>query len=182
MKIDFSNTGVIITVGLILFLVVDAFVMYFVFLKAKNKPVLTVGDLAPDFNLQATYGRQISLSQYAGKNVVIVFYPADQTPGCTQQLCSLRDDYSQFQSKDTEIIAINSGSIESHEAFANKQNYTYPILVDTGGQVAKAYGVDGPFVLTQRMVFLVNKHGKIAWIYKGIQDNKELLKIIEANQ
>src|SRR5690606_16526612 len=91
---------------------------------------LSVGTTAPDFDLPATGGRQVRLSDFRGRNLIIVFYPKDQTPGCTRQLCALRDDKELFAGLNTAIIASNPDSVESHERFAEAQNYDFPILVD----------------------------------------------------
>jgi peroxiredoxin Q/BCP len=178
MNIDFTSPTTIIILLFLLTIPVDILVLKYVANKNKVAP-LKVGAIAPEFDLKGTYGRQIRLADYRGQNVVLVFYPMDQTPGCTQQLCSLRDDYSQLQSVETEVLAINGGNQESHEAFAKKQNYSYPLLVDENGLVSKAYGVAGPFGLTQRTVFLIDKQGVIQWIFSGIQDNQELLTKIK---
>ena len=111
MNIDFSSPTTIIILVFILIIPIDIFVLRYVTQKNKVQ-LLKVGDVAPEFDLKGTYGRQIKLGDSRGKNVVLVFYPMDQTPGCTQQLCSLRDTYSQFQSTETEVFAINSGNQE----------------------------------------------------------------------
>lgn len=140
---------------------------------------LTVGTQAPDFDLPATGGKQVKLSDYRGKNLIIVFYPKDQTPGCTQQLCALRDDTDLFQGLNTEFIASNPDSVESHERFSAAQSYKFPILVDADRSMAKAYHAlkeDGKGI--QRTVYILDTNGVIRYAKQGLPPNTELAEII----
>jgi peroxiredoxin Q/BCP len=142
---------------------------------------LPVGAPAPDFNLPATGGRQIKLSDYRGKNVILVFYPKDQTPGCTQQLCALRDDTELFQGLNTEFLASNPDSVESHEAFCTKQGYKFPILVDADRSMARAYHAlkdDGKGI--QRTVYIIDQDGVIRYAKQGLPPDTELADAIRA--
>lgn len=142
---------------------------------------LPVGAQAPDFNLPATGGLQVKLSDYAGKNLIIVFYPKDQTPGCTQQLCALRDDTALFQSLNTEFIGSNPDSVESHERFRAAQNYQFPILVDADRRMATAYHAlkpDGKGI--QRTVYIIDGHGVIRYAKQGLPPNTELADVIRS--
>ncbi len=145
---------------------------------------LTVGEKAPNFNLIAAVGsdgqQQVQLADYQGKNVVLVFYPMDNTPGCTIQLCSLRDDYEKFEAANTAILAANPASLSSHQGFAKKQNYQFPILVDSDKTMAKAYGVNGAMGFNKRTVYLIDPKGIIQWVHSGIQDNETLLAKIKS--
>ncbi|MBX2860765.1 MAG: peroxiredoxin [Vampirovibrio sp.] len=143
---------------------------------AAKAEALQAGMKAPGFNLTATFNRKVSLNQYRGKQfVLIAFYPMDNTPGCTIQLCSLRDDAAKFKATGTAILASNPGSLKSHEDFAKKQNYEYPLLVDQRKAMAKAYGVLNPLGFVNRTVFLIDRQGVIRHVYKGTQDNEEVL-------
>lgn len=147
-----------------------------------KQPILSIGDKAPDFDLPAT-GQQgrIKLSQLtqSGKNVLLVFYPMDNTPGCTIQLCSLRNDYEQFANKNTVVLGINPGSLKSHEGFVKSQNLPFPIVVDQGKQMAKSYGVLGALGFVDRSVFLIDKNNTIRLVVEGTQNNKEVLAEID---
>ena len=147
----------------------------------QTQPMLKTGDKAPDFDLPATDGNRAKLSQYtqAGRNVLLVFYPMDNTPGCTIQLCSLRNDYKQFADKNTVILGINPSSLKSHAGFAKAQNLPFPLLVDNGKEMAKAYGVLGPMGFVNRSVFLIDRHGVIQLVVNGIQNNKNVLNTID---
>lgn len=140
---------------------------------------LPVGIQAPDFNLPATGGLQVKLSDYKGKNLIIVFYPKDQTPGCTQQLCALRDDTELFQALNTEFIGCNPDSVESHERFRTAQNYQFPILVDADRSMARAYHAlkeDGKGI--QRTVYIIDEHGVIRYSRQGLPPDTELADAI----
>jgi peroxiredoxin Q/BCP len=143
-------------------------------------PLLPLGTQAPDFDLPATGGRQVKLSDYSGKNLIIVFYPKDQTPGCTQQLCALRDDTELFQGLNTEFLASNPDSMESHEKFAAAQSYQFPILVDANRTMAKAYRAlkeDGKGI--QRTVYIIDAKGVIRFAKQGLPPDSELIEIIK---
>lgn len=141
---------------------------------------LPVGTKAPDFDLLATGDKQVSLSDYKGKNLIIVFYPKDQTPGCTQQLCALRDDTEMFKALNTEFIASNPDSIESHERFCAAQNYQFPILVDADRKMAKAYHAlkeDGKGI--QRTVYIIDESGVVRYSKQGLPSDAELARVIQ---
>lgn len=141
---------------------------------------LPVGTKAPDFDLPATGGRQVKLSDYQGKNLIIVFYPKDQTPGCTQQLCALRDDTELFQGLNTEFLGSNPDSMESHEKFAAAQGYKFPIAVDANRLMAKAYRAlkeDGKGI--QRTVYIIDAKGVIRFAKQGLPPDSELVEIIQ---
>lgn len=145
-----------------------------------TNPLLPLGTQAPDFDLPATGGRQVKLSDYLGKNLIIVFYPKDQTPGCTQQLCALRDDTALFQGLNTEFLGSNPDSMESHEKFASAQSYQFPILVDANRTMAKAYRAlkeDGKGI--QRTVYIIDAKGVIRFAKQGLPPDSELVEIIK---
>lgn len=142
---------------------------------------LSIGTPAPDFNLPATGGKSVKLADYQGKNLIIVFYPKDQTPGCTQQLCALRDDTELFKGLNTEFIASNPDSVESHERFAAAQNYHFPILVDAERTMAQAYHAlkeDGKGI--QRTVYIVDQAGIIRYAKQGLPPDTELADAIRS--
>ena len=127
---------------------------------------LAVGSPAPHFTLPDQNGRPVSLRDFQGeKNVLLVFYPGDNTSVCTKQLCELRDDWSTLQSKDTVVLGINPQSAESHQKFITKQHYPFPLLVDKGQKVARDYHASG--LIVRRTVYLVGKDGRIQFAERG---------------
>ncbi len=145
---------------------------------------LSVGTLAPDFSLPASgvNGKTLSLSDYRGQNLIIVFYPKDQTPGCTRQLCALRDDTDAFKALNTAFIGSNPGTLESHEKFAAAQNYAFPILVDTDRAMATAYHAlkESPPTSIQRTVYIIDTQGIIRYAQQGLPADETLMKAIKA--
>jgi peroxiredoxin Q/BCP len=142
---------------------------------------LPLGTQAPDFDLPATGGVQVKLADFQGKNLIIVFYPKDQTPGCTQQLCALRDDTEMFKQLNTAFIASNPDSVESHERFCAAQGYQFPILVDAERSMAKAYHAlkeDGKGI--QRTVYILDGEGVVRYAKQGLPSDVELADAIRA--
>jgi thioredoxin-dependent peroxiredoxin len=148
--------------------------------KIKPEPQAEVGKKAPDFTLKGTKGANVTLSQLKGKNVLLAFYPMDNTPGCTIQLCSLRDNLGEYKAQNTEVFGINPGSLDSHEGFSAKHSYTFPLLTDEGGKVTKAYGVMGFAGMPSRSVFLIDKEGIIRYMQAGTQNDQEMIEILSA--
>ena len=127
-----------------------------------------VGDKAPPFTLPATGGSRISLSDFAGKAVVLVFYPGDDTPVCTKQLGSYSRDLDEFETLNAQVLGVSAQSIESHEMFAGKQGLKFPLLSDSDKSVAGLYGTLGPLGFPRRSVFIVDKHGVIRYAHRAI--------------
>ena len=127
-----------------------------------------VGDKAPKFSLPATGGSTVSLDDYAGKPVVLVFYPGDDTPVCTKQLNSYNRDLGEFEALDAQILAISAQGIDSHESFAGKHGLKFPLLADTDKAVASLYGTLGPLGFARRSVFIIDREGVIRYAHRAI--------------
>lgn len=142
--------------------------------------LLEVGSDAPDFTLSSSYGDPVTLSSYRDRmNVCLVFYPEDGTPGCTRQLCALRDDAEEFVEADVERFGVNPGSLKSHQEFAQQHEIDFPLLVDTDLQVARDYNavdLEEPRVL--RTVYVVDKRGKVAFAARGYPETSEILEAV----
>jgi peroxiredoxin Q/BCP len=120
-----------------------------------------VGDPAPDFELDGTEGR-FKLSEQRGQRVVLLFYPGDNTPVCTRQFCSYRDNPEAMGSLDAVVVGISSQSVDSHRSFAEKNSLNVPLLADEGGKVATAYGATRGPLGTSRAVVIVDESGTVA--------------------
>ena len=129
---------------------------------------ISVGDIAPDFALPATGGRTVKLSDYRGQPVVVVFYPGDDTPVCTKQLCSYNNELAQFADVGAQVLAISAQDLESHERFAAKHKFTFPLLSDTDKSVAGKYGTLGPLGFPRRSVFVVDAAGVVRYAHRAI--------------
>jgi peroxiredoxin len=129
---------------------------------------LSVGDQAPDFTLPGTGGRSYSLSSFKGTTVVVVFYPGDETPVCTKQLNSYNNELSAFDEVGAQVLAISSQDVESHEQFAAKYGFKFPLLADVDKTVAGLYGTVGPLGFPRRSVFVVDAQGIVRYAHRAI--------------
>jgi peroxiredoxin Q/BCP len=127
-----------------------------------------VGDKAPDFTLPGTGGRTYSLADFAGKPLVLVFYPGDDTPVCTKQLNAYNDGLEQFTDLDAQIVGVSAQSVTSKEAFAGRHGFDFPLLADIDKSVAAAYGTLGPIGFPRRSVFIIDAEGVIRYAHKAI--------------
>ena len=128
-----------------------------------------VGDRAPAFTLPGTGDRKYSLADYAGRPVVLVFYPGDDTPVCTKQLNTYNDGLDQFTALGAQVLAISAQDIASHERFSAKHGgFDFPLLADTDKAVAAAYGTLGPIGFPRRSVFIVDADGVIRYAHRAI--------------
>jgi peroxiredoxin Q/BCP len=127
-------------------------------------PPATVGDPAPDFTLADTNGAPVALSAlWADKPVLLVFYPGDDTPVCTAQLCEYRDRWTDFTAAGVAVLGINPAEVARHAGFATKHRLPFPVLADAGGACCAAYGATGWFGGTRRVVVLIARGGRVAW-------------------
>jgi thioredoxin-dependent peroxiredoxin len=118
------------------------------------------GDRAPDFELEGTEGR-FRLADHRGRRVVLLFYPGDNTPVCTKQFCSYRDNAEDLGELDAVFVGISSQDLDSHASFTAKHGLNVPLLADEGGAVAKQYGAHAPVVGTKRAVIIVDEDGVV---------------------
>jgi peroxiredoxin Q/BCP len=135
--------------------------------QAKDK--VEVGSVAPDFTLPSQSGEMVSLEDFLGrKPVVLFFYPKDDSPGCTQQVCAFRDDYEEFGKLDAEVIGISSDSVESHRSFAAKHRLPYTLVSDEGGRVRKLYGVPNTLGLFPgRVTYVIDREGVVRHVFSS---------------
>ena len=129
---------------------------------------VSVGDLAPDFNLPATGGTSVSLSSFRGQPVVLVFYPGDDTPVCTKQLNTYNNELSEFEQLEAQVLAISAQDVTSHEEFSGKHGFKFPLLADVNKEVAGLYGTLGPLGFPRRSVFVVDRQGKIVYAHRAL--------------
>ena len=149
---------------------------------------MKVGDKAPDFTLFSQTGENVTLSQIIGKkNIVLYFYPKDESKGCTRQACEFRDKYEVFTDLGAEVIGLSSDDSKSHESFAKKYNLPFILLSDNENKVRKLYDVKSTFgVIPGRVTFVIDKKGIIKNIFssqfnfkKHIDESLETLKHLD---
>ncbi len=148
--------------------------------KRKSSHMLSVGEKAPAFSLSDHNGNAVTLDEYRGKkNVVLIFYPGDNTPGCTKQLCAVRDQRDLFSDSDTVVLGINPQDSPSHQKFVNRHGFPFPLLVDRDKKIVSDYGCRG-FLLTKRTVYGIDKEGMIVFARRGTPSNDEILGAFRA--
>jgi thioredoxin-dependent peroxiredoxin len=125
-----------------------------------------VGDSAPDFSVAASDGTTVHLKDYIGKgNIILYFYPKDDTPGCTKEACGFRDTFDEFKGLNATVFGVSFDSVDSHKNFIAKYKLPFVLLADTDKAVAKLYGVaDDNSKVASRVTFVINKAGKIAYV------------------
>ncbi len=146
---------------------------------------LKVGDPAPAFEALDQDENTVKLSDFAGKKLVLYFYPKDNTPGCTAQACNLRDNYDQLLKQGYEILGVSTDSPKSHKKFIEKQNLPFSLLADTDKKVHEAYGTWGEksmygrkYMGTFRTTFVIDENGKIQEIIQKVKTKDHTNQII----
>ncbi len=146
------------------------------------------GDLAPDFTLAASTGKNISLKNYRGKkNVVLYFYPKDDTPGCTVEACNFRDAIQHIEDKDTVVLGVSPDSVSSHQKFIEKFNLPFLLLSDPEKRMLTDYGVwveksmyGRKYMGVERTTFIINKDGKVSKVFKKVQPKSHHEEVLES--
>lgn len=148
---------------------------------------LQAGDTAPDFQTTDDAGNSVKLSDFHGQNVVIYFYPKDDTPGCTTQACNFRDSYADLQAKNAVVLGVSPDDEASHEKFKNKFSLPFPLLVDEDHAIAEAYGVWGEksmygkkYMGVIRSHFVIDSDGKIVDAQYNVKADKSTAQALEA--
>ena len=129
---------------------------------------LTAGTKAPDFTTKDDQGNTISLSDFSGKVVVLYFYPKDDTPGCTKEAQSFRDNYQQYQDKDMVVLGVSNDDEASHKMFKEKYGLPFALLADTDRSISQAYDVDGGGY-PKRVTYIINGEGVITHVDENVQ-------------
>lgn len=148
----------------------------------QRQPSPQVGEMAPDFQTQTQQRDPVRLSDYRGKRcVVLVFYPGDDTPLCTSQLCAFRDSWEGLQTVETEVFGVNPSSESRHVHFVQKHGFPFSLLMDRDKAICSAYGRLALLgLLVKRGVFLIDKAGKIAQIWEGNPPPSAILEAIKS--
>ena len=147
--------------------------------------MITAGQKAPDFTLTDKDGRTVSLSDFAGKKVVLYFYPKDNTPGCTRQACAFAGAYSEFQKRDVVVIGISRDSVTSHVKFAEKYSLPFILLSDPALEAIQAYGVWQEKKLygkvsmgVVRTTFLIDENGLVEAVMPKVKPDTNAAEIL----
>ena len=154
--------------------------------------LLEPGDKAPNFKTTDQDGQPVSLKDFAGKKVVLYFYPKDDTPGCTKEACAFRDGFAEFRKRKVEILGVSVDNEKSHKKFAEKFDLPFRLLADTEKKIVNDYGVWGQkalyglkFMGINRVTYLIDEKGKIAAVWpkvKPAEHAKEILDFVDGNR
>ena len=139
--------------------------------QAKGR--VQVGDIAPNFTLPSQTGEAVTLHDLRGKNVLLYFYPKDNTTGCTAQACAFRDQYEIFTDAGAEVIGVSSDSTESHQQFAAQYRLPFTLLSDMGGTIRKRYGATTMGVLPGRVTYVIDKNGVVRHMFSSAFNAKQ---------
>ena len=150
-----------------------------------------VGDKAPEFTLPSQMGDDVKLSEFLGKkNVVLYFYPKDETTGCTKEACTFRDNYEELTKLGAEVIGVSGQSVESHKSFASHYGLPFILLSDEGNNVRELYGVPSSMgIIPGRVTYIIDKKGVVRHIFnsqtqaqKHVEEAKKALLEIEKEE
>jgi peroxiredoxin Q/BCP len=148
---------------------------------------LTVGADAPSFSAPDQSGKTVSLSDFKGKTVILYFYPKDDTPGCTTQACSFRDEHSTFQKKGAVVLGVSPDNAKSHVKFIEKFTLPFPLLSDSDHKIAEAYQVwveksmyGKTYMGMERSTFVIDGAGKLKAIYRKVKPAEHIAEVLAA--
>jgi thioredoxin-dependent peroxiredoxin len=133
---------------------------------------LTVGTIAPDFNTTDDAGNKVKLSDFKGKTVVLYFYPKDDTPGCTKEAQSFRDNIDTYQDKEMVVLGVSMDDQSSHKAFKEKYGLPFQLLVDSDGTITNLYDVAGEYAgmkISKRVTYIIDTEGKISYVDTAVK-------------
>jgi len=146
---------------------------------------LKEGDSAPDFKVPSTKG-EVALKDFRGKNVILYFYPKDDTPGCTREACDFRDNVKRFQAKNSVILGVSPDSLKSHEKFQQKFSLPFTLLSDEDKEISKAYGVykkkslyGREYMGIERTTFVIGEDGKIRKIFPKVKVDGHFEEVLQ---
>ena len=147
---------------------------------------LSVGDVAPDFTTTDQHGNPLTLSDYRGRSVVLYFYPKDDTPGCTAQACSLRDNYTELKKAGYEVLGVSIDPQKAHQKFITKYDLPFSLVADTDKSVVEAYGVwqeksmyGRTYMGTARRTFVIDENGFITDIIERVDTKNHATQILK---
>jgi peroxiredoxin Q/BCP len=153
----------------------------FLWSRVAIADALKVGDQAPDFELVNQSSEKVSLSQQKGSWVVLYFYPKNDTPGCTTEACSFRDNINRLIAQDAKVLGVSLDSQQSHAEFAKKYGLPFDLLADETGEVTKSYGSLlnlGVVKFAKRHSFIIDPQGRIAKIYRDVSPKKHVREVL----
>src|ERR1019366_8569545 len=157
------------------------------FMAKELKLKLKEGDKAPEFSVATNGGGKIFLADYLGKNVILYFYPKDDTPGCTKEACAFRDHFADFKKKGAVVLGVSTDPVKSHDKFVEKYKLPFTLLADEDKKIVEAYGVWGQksfmgrkYMGTHRVTFLIGPDGGIKKIWPEVKPDEHAAEVLAA--
>ena len=148
---------------------------------------LKEGDIAPAFTAEVNGGQTVSLADFAGRAVILYFYPKDDTPGCTKEACAFRDAFADFTAKGAVVLGVSADSVKAHDKFVKKFKLPFPLLADVDKHIVEAYGVWGEKVFMgrryqgiHRVTFLIGGDGRIRKIWPKVKPEEHAAEVLAA--
>ena len=148
---------------------------------------LQVGDVAPEFSALTSGGGSLSLAELRGKNVILYFYPRDDTPGCTKEACAFRDEFAKFKKKGAVVLGVSPDAVKAHDKFVEKFTLPFTLLADTEKKIANDYGVWGEksfmgrkYLGVFRVTFLIGPDGRIKKIWPEVKPEEHAVEVLAA--
>ena len=138
------------------------------------------GDHAPEFHMKSNDGKSYSLADYKGKWVVLYFYPKDDTPGCTKEACSFRDNISKYEKLGIKVFGVSIDDVDSHDKFSEKFHLNFPLLADTDKKVSMAYGAFNNGKYSDRFTFIIKPDQTIGHIFKKVNVESHADEVLTA--
>jgi peroxiredoxin Q/BCP len=154
-------------------------------MTTELKLKLTEGDVAPEFLAATNGGGRISLADFKGKNVILYFYPKDDTPGCTKEACAFRDHFAEFKKRGAAVLGVSTDPVKSHDKFVEKFKLPFTLLADEDKKIVTAYGVWGEksfmgrkYLGTHRVTFLIGPDGRIKKIWPQVKPEEHAGEVL----
>ncbi|HUA67850.1 MAG TPA: thioredoxin-dependent thiol peroxidase [Candidatus Saccharimonadales bacterium] len=148
---------------------------------------LKEGDAAPDFSAATNGGGRVSLADFKGRNVILYFYPKDDTPGCTKEACAFRDHFSEFKKRGAVVLGVSTDPVKSHDKFVEKFKLPFTLLADEDKKLVTAYGAWGEksfmgrkYLGTHRVTFLIGPEGRIKKIWLQVKPDEHAMEVLAA--
>jgi peroxiredoxin Q/BCP len=148
---------------------------------------LKEGDVAPEFTATTNAGGRVSLADFKGKNIILYFYPRDDTSGCTKEACAFRDHFAEFKNRGSVVLGVSTDSVKSHDKFVGKYKLPFTLLADEDKKIVTAYGVWGEksfmgrkYLGTHRVTFLIGPDGRIKKIWPQVKPEQHAAEVLAA--
>ncbi len=141
--------------------------------------MVDVGQRAPGFTAENQHGETVTLDDFAGRKLVLYFYPKDDTPGCTTEACNFRDNLARLEDEDAAVVGVSADTVGSHQEFADKYDLDFPLLADPDKDIIEAYDVGGRFGNAARVTVLIDEEGVVQQVYEDVDPDAHAEEVLE---